>query len=397
MAVHLLAVDDSDGESWMEVLEGSPGPTVHNSRASSVFPLEEEATEYTHHPISADKDESWASDFEDSPDSKTDCNPGEWLYDVLWNTTFKSGLSLGSDAIASTANDEPGRTQGLKHSSVDSTSNQPLCLERPEAGDILSHYHEVENILKAQPEKAVYYRSWLCWMYRMQLSGIRDTVHYAPNYIIQVVNCLYGLQNHPFWRNSDKHLNQWYAMYRTCVDILCWWKSQRHLQNTDGDQVDGEMKESEDALSQHRAEHPSFGDTLVTANTTSSASPVDKGHHPCSAPYDPVINTQPNYCDCSYLPPLKLGDALNFLDKTFRSVDGRSLDEVGQRVTIFQTWVQWMHQAREQSTGCYPTSISTFPLADAVSDNDETINAYIKSIGLPPEATSYCHFVSRDS
>jgi hypothetical protein len=86
MTVHLLDAQDSDGESWMEVLEGSPGPTVQNSRASSFCALEE-TSEHTHADASADEVESWPHDFEDVDESKSCCNTRECQMPISNNPT----------------------------------------------------------------------------------------------------------------------------------------------------------------------------------------------------------------------------------------------------------------------------------------------------------------------
>lgn len=180
----------------------------------------------------------------------------------------------------------------------------------------------------------------------MRLSEIREIVDHAPDYIINVANNLFGLQNHPFWKASDKSLCQWYAMYGACTDIFTWWNTQWRHQ---------------------------------TANSSNA---------PCLVPYDQIINVQGN--DCSCLPPWTLGDALKFLDKTYTSVlSSCPPDGSGQRAIPFQIWVQWVHQAKGQSASISP--LPWPPQPRSVGESDNAICAYTQSIGLPPEAANYPH------
>ena len=54
----MLVAEDSDGDSWLEVLEGSPGPSIQNSRI-----LEPPAQEKLESPHAWAIDETWVSEL----------------------------------------------------------------------------------------------------------------------------------------------------------------------------------------------------------------------------------------------------------------------------------------------------------------------------------------------
>lgn len=62
MAVHIFDAEDSDGDSWMEVVEGSPGPSMQNSRASLY--TAEDKVDSARKSASWVADDSWVSEFE---------------------------------------------------------------------------------------------------------------------------------------------------------------------------------------------------------------------------------------------------------------------------------------------------------------------------------------------
>lgn len=77
----------------MEVVEGSPGPSVRNSRASSFCAADRQAhaTQYAaDEDRDEDDDESWVCDFEDSHDSKADCETGESLCEESRDITVQA-------------------------------------------------------------------------------------------------------------------------------------------------------------------------------------------------------------------------------------------------------------------------------------------------------------------
>lgn len=64
MAVHIFDAEDSDGDSWMEVVEGSPGPSMQNSRASLIYDRDDKV-DSTRRTASWVADDSWVSEFEE--------------------------------------------------------------------------------------------------------------------------------------------------------------------------------------------------------------------------------------------------------------------------------------------------------------------------------------------
>jgi hypothetical protein len=70
MAIHIFDAEDSDGESWLEVLEGSPGPSMQNSEV-------EDKVDSTRKTASWVVDDTWVSDFEDCKDIKGDHDTGK--------------------------------------------------------------------------------------------------------------------------------------------------------------------------------------------------------------------------------------------------------------------------------------------------------------------------------
>lgn len=64
MAVHIYDAEDSDGDSWMEVVEGSPGPSMQNSKAS-LFHDRDDKAEFTRRTASWVADDSWVREFEE--------------------------------------------------------------------------------------------------------------------------------------------------------------------------------------------------------------------------------------------------------------------------------------------------------------------------------------------
>lgn len=89
MAVHIFDAEDSDGDSWMEVLEGSPGPSMQNSRVSLIYGADEK-TESTQKTASCVVDDTWVSDFEGYKDIKGDYDKGQ-----LWQQRRKIQPSNG--------------------------------------------------------------------------------------------------------------------------------------------------------------------------------------------------------------------------------------------------------------------------------------------------------------
>lgn len=77
MAVHIFDAEDSDGDSWMEVVEGSPGPSMQNSRASLSHDRDENV-DSARKAASWVADDSWVSEFEEEYKSiKRDCDTGK--------------------------------------------------------------------------------------------------------------------------------------------------------------------------------------------------------------------------------------------------------------------------------------------------------------------------------
>lgn len=75
MAVHIFDAEDSDGDSWMEVVEGSPGPSMQNSKASLLHDRDDKV-DFTHRTASWVADDSWVSEIEEEYE---DVN---WNYDA---------------------------------------------------------------------------------------------------------------------------------------------------------------------------------------------------------------------------------------------------------------------------------------------------------------------------
>lgn len=71
MAVHIFDAEDSDGDSWMEVVEGSPGPSIRNSSASLPYNRDEKV-DSTRKTASWVADDTWVSEFEEYKDIKGD-------------------------------------------------------------------------------------------------------------------------------------------------------------------------------------------------------------------------------------------------------------------------------------------------------------------------------------
>lgn len=87
MAVHIFDAEDSDGDSWLEVLEGSPGPSVQNSKVS-ILCDGEDTVDSTNKTASWVADDTWVSDFEDYNDIKGDYGTGK-----LFNEHNKNQVS----------------------------------------------------------------------------------------------------------------------------------------------------------------------------------------------------------------------------------------------------------------------------------------------------------------
>ena len=69
--------EDSDGDSWMEVVEGSPGPSLRNSKASLVYDRDEKV-DSTRRTASWVADDTWVSEFEEEyQDKKGDYENGK--------------------------------------------------------------------------------------------------------------------------------------------------------------------------------------------------------------------------------------------------------------------------------------------------------------------------------
>lgn len=145
----------------MEVLEGSPGPTVQNSRASSFCALEV-TSEHMHADASADEVEPWSNDMEDFDESKSCCNTRNDSNPSATKSEAQQQHDDTQHSIASSSITHP----------TNSAINQSPSITHSEIAEIIYHLNEIDNLRKVHTDDAIYYRSWLCWLYQMQLSEI---------------------------------------------------------------------------------------------------------------------------------------------------------------------------------------------------------------------------------
>lgn len=278
--------------------------------------------------------------------------------------------------------------------------DQRLRLDRPEVGDIKRHFIDVQNLATARPRKGLYYRLWLCWMYRMEWPQIEHTAQHAPDNIIQVVNHWFGLRNHPFWTASDKCPYQWYAMYGSCLDIWKWWDQRNADVGDDG----GNNSSWSSVATNARLRGYELPSTYHSGNQYSTF-------------YGRIVGRDDIRPDSATLhlheytstTPLQVGDALSFVTRTYRSFGIPRLEQIEQGAIPFQTWIHWMHQVNLQPSSkqwaghdLWPSSsysISSLTLnspsqAVALRNIGDVAYAYVKDIGLPYKAASYYQSVS---
>lgn len=186
----------------------------------------------------------------------------------------------------------------------------------------------------------------------MKLSDIQDTVRQAPDYVIFVVNHLFGIQNHPFWKIDTSKSWDSLVIKDTCNDVFTWWDEKWRLQTSNSGQYNG----------------------FPLSSVLDRSSPS-----PYSTPYDQIIALRVKYTRCPT--PSRLGDALKCLDEDYKSWNGRYPDESEQRAVSFQTWLQWGQSA---------SASWSFPPSEYIDNHPRY--PFVESMGLPPEAASSWHF-----
>lgn len=279
---------------------------------------------------------------------------------------------------------------------------QNLHLDRPAVGDIKRHFKEVQNLATAQPRKGLYYRLWLCWMYRMEWAKIEHTVQHAPNYIIQVVNYWFGLRNHPFWTASDKCPYQWYAMYGACLDIWKWWDRQ----NTEvGDDSDGTITQESSRGSAISRSYRVY--VPPSTSQVETRYPTFHGRVDGRDSIQPDSSITPPPGDHIFTTPWQISGDLSLMLRTYKSFC--SPDKTMQAAIPFQTWIYWIHQVNLRpsakhwaghdlwpSNSTSTTSLNTHLPCQAVSLESvgDIAFEYVKDIGLPYKAAAYYQSVS---
>ncbi|EEA26670.1 hypothetical protein EYB25_002294 [Talaromyces marneffei] len=400
MAVHIFVAEDSDGDSWLEVVEGSPGPSMQNSIAS-LRGAAEDKVDSRRRTTSWVEDDTWVSDFEDYGDTKRDSNAGK----------DESPAGVEAESIPPSDCTEHESQLVTNHPSTPNPAvtefDQKFRLDRPEVGDITRHFNDVQMLATVQPRRGLYYRLWLCWMYRMEWSQIEHTVQNAPDYIIQVLNYLFGLRNHPFWTASDKCPYQWYAMFGACLEIWKWWDQQNADVEVDSDKTMRRGESSKDPLATH------------TRHRGYELPPSSQDEHQYSTFYGRIIGIDSIRPDSSTtlqlheytsVTPWQVSDDLSFVTRTYKAVVSPHSDQTGQGVIPFPTWIQWMHQVNlhqpssKQWAGhdIWPSSSSSaLPLTPnpaspsvALKNIGGVAYAYVEDIGLPCKAAAYYQSVS---
>ncbi|KAI7975673.1 hypothetical protein EIK77_004028 [Talaromyces pinophilus] len=341
MAVHIFDAEDSDGDSWMEVVEGSPGPSMRNSSASLLY----------------------------NRDGNVDSTrkTASWVADDTWVALSGKGAENSSaDAESSPPFDftkdkaqpvDPHHVPTLAHSQPD----QRLCLDRPEVGDIKRHFNEVQSFAAAQPRKGLYYRLWLCWMYRMEWPQIEHTAQHAPDYISKDVE-----------DDSGRTVTQ--ELLRTLA-------------------IDRRYFEHAPPSASHvETRYPaSYGRIVERDNIRPDSSTMLRPHKYPSTP------------------PTLVDDSFSFLVRTYKSFGSPRSNRAAQGAISFQTWIHWMHQVNlqpssKQWAGHAPwpsgsPSVSSLTQGSpwssfALKNIGDVAYEYVKDIGLPDKAAAYYQSVS---
>ncbi|QKX60278.1 uncharacterized protein TRUGW13939_07421 [Talaromyces rugulosus] len=390
MNIQFLPLHDSDSDSWLEVLEGSPGPSLpasptFQSMTSTESPLFElEVTDST-----SESDGIPASDeSSDESDSESDSNP---------NSHLQQSLTLYSSAEQNLPS--PIDIRLPQQVPFQSLLDKPLNLDHPEIGDIIRHFHEVYGKYLNRSDETDYYQSWLSWMYCMTWNQIWLLVSRAPDCVVHAANHLFGLRNHPFWSGINGYQREWHAMHAACRDILTWWKDNRldgepHRNSsttgsdsarntfvfsaaTPSDEIElyyGLSIPQEDQVTEDSASHREriVNEDLLPLieRRIAEYEQMQKGpkndpteshdtESPFLSPYSSIqtltdtkedkLAAHSEQMETPRAPPWPPHQVVNYIISKYQCFDRRSYEEVDSYEIPFETWVHWnqhMHKNR---------------------------------------------------
>ncbi|CRG87063.1 hypothetical protein PISL3812_04078 [Talaromyces islandicus] len=381
MKIQFLATNDSDDDSWLEVLEGSPGPSLRaSSNFESINSTEKALFErYVTDGTSESDEIQYLEDTVDESDAESKSNSQQSLsrYRLTEaNASSKIDIRL-PESIP-----------------LPSLLDGHLRLDRPEIGDIIRHFHDVYGICLTRADEAAYYQSCLCWMYRMAWNQIWVLVSRAPDCVVHAVNHLFGLRNHPFWSDRKGWGNEWHAMHAACSDILTWWNENRlsgeqHQTARDHSAVntkafsDAAYSEIEMYYGLSRLEEEQIdeqptsdqGKTIITADQfvrvkrriaayekmQKELAEDSNGFNDIDGPFSSSRNTmqfatsteenkssvplEQNGASCA--PPWPPQQVINYVTDKYYRFDKRSYKELSSYEIPFETWIHWNNHVHE--------------------------------------------------